>query len=336
MAHQLQDLPRVRLAHLPTPLEPLDRLSEALRGPRIWMKRDDCTGLGTGGNKTRKLEFLLGAARAEGADVVVTFGAVQSNHARQTAAACAALGLECHLILARKVPWTDVNYERLGNVLLDRLFGAHVHLVEPDQVAAELAALKGRLADRDRRLYVIPTGGSNPTGALGYATGAIELLDQTSFPLTHIVHATSSAGTQGGLLAGLSLADRSGEVTVHGINVSEPASELEALRQTIRDLANGALELAGAAPAVDDRQVRVDSTYLGEGYGLPTPATLEAVHRVAEIEGILLDPVYTGKAMSGLIGMIANGELDGVEDVVFVHTGGAASLPVYAGALTDT
>jgi len=332
----LDPLPRIGLAHLPTPLEALDRLSADLGGPRIWIKRDDCTGLGTGGNKTRKLEFLLGAAQAEGADVVITFGAVQSNHARQTAAACAVLGLECHLILARKVPWLDPNYETLGNVLLDHLFGAQVHLVDADSVTGTFRALRDDLTKSGKRPYVIPTGGSNGTGALGYVVCAEELVEQsgTQFDLRDVIHATSSAGTQAGLLAGMSRLGRLSSTCIHGINVSEPAAQADALIDTIASLANDALTLLGLEPGISPESVTVDSAYLGEGYGLPTPETLAAVHRVAELEGILLDPVYSGKAMSGLIGKIERGEFEDASDVVFLHTGGSAALPVYGAALS--
>ena len=332
----LQDIPRVSLAHLPTPLEPMDRLSEFLGGPRIWIKRDDCTGLGTGGNKTRKLEFLIGAAEAVNTETVITFGAVQSNHARQTAAACAKRGLECHLMLARKVPWKDPNYETLGNVLLDHLFGAHVHLIDAEAIKDEYTRLKESLDRESKRRYVIPTGGSNGTGALGYAVCAEELKqqsDRAGFAVTDIVHATSSAGTQGGLLAGLTLLGSSDRTRVHGINVSEPESEIEALITRINEIGNEALTLTGAEPTLTRQEVLVDSAWFGEAYGIPTMATLEAVHQVAELEGVLLDPVYSGKAMSGLIGKIRSGEFHNVEDVVFLHTGGSASLPVYGEVL---
>lgn len=343
MIQGLSSQPRTALAHLPTPLEPLDRLSETLGGPRIWMKRDDCTGLGTGGNKTRKLEFLLGAALAEGADTVITFGAVQSNHARQTAAACAALGLPCHLILARKVPWQDPGYERLGNVLLDRLFGAHVELVEAAEVRDTHRRLLTSLQASGRRPYVIPTGGSSGVGALGYALCADELADQCAerdLVLTDLVHATSSAGTQAGLLAGFALLGRLQPgslpvVRVHGVNVSEPETQAAALVETIAGLADDVLALVGSRTPVSRAAIGVDSRFLGAGYGLPTPETLAAIRLVASLEGILLDPVYSGKAMSGLIGRIRSGELDGASNVVFLHTGGTASLPVYGEALLD-
>ena len=341
MMESLAALPRIALAHLPTPLEPLDRLSESLGGPRIWIKRDDCTGLGSGGNKTRKLEFLIGQAEAEAADTVITFGAVQSNHARQTAAACAKRGLDCHLILARKVPWQDPTYHRLGNVLLDHLFGAHLHLVAPDDALPAFEKLNDELLAGGRKTFVIPVGGSNATGAMGYAVCAAELAaqcDALDLRLSHLVHATSSAGTQAGLLAGFRLlghaeAEASREVLVHGINVSEPPAEEDALRANIADLAGDALRLAGSPESLDPTGILVDSAYLGEGYGLPTPETLAAVQRLGELEGILLDPVYSGKAMSGLLGKIRQGEFDEASDVVFLHTGGSAALPVYGEAL---
>lgn len=336
MTDPFSRLPRTRLAHLPTPLEQLPRLTSELGGPRLWIKRDDCTGLGTGGNKTRKLEFLIGAAQAEGADTVITFGAVQSNHARQTAAACAARGLACHLLLVKKVPWHDPNYETLGNVLLDRMFGANVHLVSSEEIEASFTALQEDLAGRNRKVYVIPTGGSNGCGALGYAACALELIEQcrqADFPLTDILHATSSAGTQSGLLAGLALAGMLDEVRVHGINVSEPLADEPALVRRIGRLADEALGLAGSALRLDRGAILVDSAYLGEGYGLPTQETFAALRQTGSCEGILLDPVYSGKAMSGLMGKIRSGEFNAVTDLVFLHTGGSAALPVYGSAL---
>ena len=329
-------LPRTPLAHLPTPLEPLPTLTRELNGPTLWVKRDDCTGLGTGGNKTRKLEFLIGQAEAEGADTIITFGAVQSNHARQTAAACAARGLACHLILARKVPWQDPNYEKLGNVLLDHMFGATVHLVAADEVKDTLKALRAELSQQQRNAYLIPTGGSNGTGALGYAACALELIEQSEergFQLTDIVHATASAGTQSGLLAGLALAGKLDEIRVHGINVSEGGADVPAFAAEIGRHADEALRLCGADIQLDRDAIIIDSGYLGEGYGLPTPETFTALKRLASTEGLLLDPVYSGKAMSGFIGKVEAGEFSTVRDLVFLHTGGSASLPVYGEAI---
>ena len=314
----------------------MERLTTSLDGPSLWVKRDDCTGLATGGNKTRKLEFLIGKALAEDADTIITFGAVQSNHARQTAAACAARGLDCHLILARKVPWHDPNYETLGNVLMDHMFGATVHLVAPDEVKPTLKSLLSDLTEQARTVYTIPTGGSNGTGALGYAACALEMIEQSKdqgFELTDIVHATASAGTQAGLLAGLALAGRLDDIRVHGINVSEGGADLPTFITQIGDLADEALRLAGTDISLDRNAIIVDSDYLGEGYGLPTPATFEALNTLASTEGLLLDPVYSGKAMSGFIGKIHAGEFANIDNLVFLHTGGTASLPVYGAAI---
>lgn len=336
MDKAFDQLPRTPLAHLPTPLEPMANLTRDLGGPSLWVKRDDCTGLGTGGNKTRKLEFLIGQAEAQGADTVITFGAVQSNHARQTAAACAARGLECHLILARKVPWQDPNYETLGNVLLDHMLGATVHLVAPDAVKDTLRSLRADLDARDRQVYTIPTGGSNGTGALGYAACLLEMIEQSrerGFALTDVVHATASAGTQAGLLAGVTLAGKLDEIRIHGINVSEGGTDLPAFITQIGDLADDALEQLGADRRLDRDAVLVNSDYLGEGYGLPTPATFTALRKLAGSEGLLLDPVYSGKAMSGFLGLLESGHFGNVDNLVFLHTGGTASLHVYGQAL---
>ncbi|MCZ6709329.1 MAG: D-cysteine desulfhydrase family protein [Gammaproteobacteria bacterium] len=325
--HWIDDIPRRVLGFLPTPLVPLDRFSEQLGGPRVWMKRDDCTGLATGGNKTRKLEYLLAAAQAGGADVVITYGAIQSNHARQTAAACAATGLECHLILVRKVPWQHPAYERSGNVQLDRMLGANVHLVEPSETSTFANELLAELKANDRTPYVIPVGGSNAIGALGYVRCAREIVAQSQvldLKLTDIVHASSSAGTQSGLLAGLA-EERS--VTVHGINVSEPAPEL--LEQAVWKIACEVLSEHHPTSTLSRDRIRVDHRYIGTGYGLPTEATLDAIGQLGRSEGVLLDPVYSGKAMAGLIHCIREREFGDASDIVFIHTGGSASLPVY-------
>jgi L-cysteate sulfo-lyase len=336
--HWITDAPRLPLGFLPTPLTPLDRLSERLGGPRIWLKRDDCTGLATGGNKTRKLEYLLGDALAEAADVIVTFGAVQSNHARQTAAACAVAGLPCHLVLARKVPWTHPGYETSGNVLLDRLLGAHLHLMDASEVAAGRAALLRELESSGRVPYLIPIGGSNAIGALGYARCALELLEQSaslSFPLTDVMHASSSAGTQAGLLAGFAglLTDASAASTrprVHGINVSDP--DPDALGADVLRIATQVVAERGLTATVSATEVLVDQRYLGEAYGIPTPATLQAIELLARTEGVLMDPVYSGKGFSALIDRVRLGEFAGVQDLVYIHTGGTATLSVYDNA----
>tara|TARA_Y100001933_G_scaffold237364_1_gene260174 strand:- start:1517 stop:2536 length:1020 start_codon:yes stop_codon:yes gene_type:complete len=329
----ISDAPRLELGFLPTPLVPLERLSARLGGPRLWLKRDDCTGLATGGNKTRKLEYLLADAIRQQADAIVTFGAVQSNHARQTAAACAAAGLPCHLVLARKVPWPHPHYDTSGNVLLDRLLGADVQVVAPDAFADARAALLDRL-ERDGRLpYVIPVGGSSHVGAMGYTRCAMELMEQSralEFALTDVVHASSSAGTQAGLLAGFAGLVLDGDGTaprVHGINVSEVDPTV--LPKDVQRLVGEVIAERGLDAAVAAEDVRLDDRYLGDGYGLPTEATVAAIRLLAGTEGVLLDPVYSGKAFAALVDRIERGEFAGVDDVVFIHTGGTASLAVY-------
>ncbi|MEZ5560416.1 MAG: D-cysteine desulfhydrase family protein [Pseudomonadales bacterium] len=332
----LDSAPRVPLAHVPTPLVPLDRLSQALGGPRVWLKRDDCTGLATGGNKTRKLEYLLADAQAAGADTIVTFGAVQSNHARQTAAACAAVGLPCHLILTRRVRWSHPLYESSGNVLLDRLLGATLHLVTPDAASAAARELTGRLEAEGRRPYVIPTGGSDPVGALGYARCALELLEQSrerGFTLTDVMHATASAGTQSGLVAGFAALCGDGSLPrprVHGIDVYNQTPER--LNEAVLTISREALRRRGASGDIEPADVRVDNRYVGEDYGIPTEGTLEAIRLLGSTEGVLMDPCYSGKGFSGLIDRVRRGEFAHTEDLVFIHTGGVAALAVYDNA----
>lgn len=329
---RLHDLPRIALGHLPTPLEPAPRLSAALAhptrgGPAIWFKRDDCTGLATGGNKTRKLEFLLADARARGADTVLTFGALQSNHARQTAAACARLGLRCELVLGRRVDYDGEAYEHAGNLLLDDLCGAGVHQVQPEDSASVAQALRARLTDEGRHVYVIPAGGSNAVGALGYVACAAELMEQAAvrgFRPAAVVHATSSGGTQAGLVAGM--ARLRTDVPVLGINTYERDPTVQ--RRHVLELANAVLERL-QLPPVTAQAVQIEDAYLGRDYGVPTPAMVDAVRLVAETEGVLLDPVYSGKAMAGLVDLVRNGRFGPHDQVVFVHTGGAAALDAY-------
>lgn len=328
----LARFPRLRFAHLPTPLEPMTRLSGLLGGPRLWIKRDDCTGLSTGGNKTRKLEFLMAEAIDQGADTIVTQGATQSNHARQTAAAAARLGLECHLLLEDRTGSDDPAYTLNGNVLLDRLHGA---TVSKRPGGADMQAEMERLAERLRqdgpRPYLIPGGGSNAVGALGYADAALELLYQAGaagLNIAAVVHATGSAGTQAGLVTGLK-ALRSG-IPVLGIGVNAPK---EAQEEKVFALARQTADHLGLPGIVERADVVADCGYVGPGYGLPTPGMVEAIKLVARTEGILLDPVYSGKAMDGLIDHVRKGRFEKDSDVVFVHTGGAAGLFGYPDGL---
>ena len=285
----LARFPRVRLAHLPTPLEPLPRLSDAL-GVELWIKRDDCTGLAGGGNKTRKLEFLLGQAMVEGADTLVTQGAVQSNHVRQTAAAAAAHGLACEIILEERTGSKAVDYTRNGNVLLDLMFGASIRRVPGGtDMAAELEISAEAVRARGGKPYVIPGGGSNPIGALGYVDCAREIVvqsDELDMPIDRIVTATGSAGTHAGLVAGLAV--MGADIPVLGIGVRAPKEKQEA---NVLKLARETAALLGRPDAVTDQMVVADCDYVGEGYGLIDGAVIEALKLAARTDGILLDPV---------------------------------------------
>lgn len=327
--------PRVKLAHLPTPLERMDRLRAVLGPdcPTLYVKRDDCTGLGTGGNKTRKLEFLMGDALAQGANAVITFGAVQSNHARQTAAAAAKLGLLCDLILIDMVDYPGLAYTQNGNVLLDRLFGARLHIVRADASAAKLQQVKSEHAAAGRKAYVVPIGGSNAIGSLGYVEAFAEISRQAASldaRVDAVLHASSSCGTQGGLMAGAAMLDSS--IRIMGVNVYK-ASSLD-IASSAHANAVDTLQLAsGSTRELSDRLHVIDG-YLGEAYGVPTPEMIEAVQMVAQTEGLLLDPVYSGKAMAALIGHVRRGKFARDQTVVFLHTGGTSSLPAYFEALT--
>jgi L-cysteate sulfo-lyase len=317
--------PRVKLAHLPTPLEHLPNLTRVLGGPEIWIKRDDCTGMSSGGNKTRKLEFLMAEARALGADIVLTQGATQSNHARQTAACAAKLGIDCQLLLEDRTGKADHDYTQSGNVLLDRLHGAHIELHPATaDMNAELAKLAEKLRAAGRKPYVIPGGGSNPVGALGYVNAAIELIAQANdvgLRIDHVVQATGSAGTQAGLIAGLA-GIRSG-VPLLGISVRAPREKQE---ESVFGLACATAALCGCEGAVRRQDVVANGEYVGGGYGVSTAGSLEAIKMLASLEGILLDPVYTGKGMAGLIDLVRKGHFTKGQNVVFVHTGGSVGL----------
>ncbi len=330
----IADFPRERLAHLPTPLEPLRALSNHLGGPQIYVKRDDCTGLATGGNKTRKLEFLVADALRQGADTLITAGAVQSNHARQTAAAAARFGLRCELVLARSVPWRDPGYETLGNVLYDRLLGARLHFVAGDVDRAEaMRRLAERLRDSGARPYVIPVGGSCPLGALGYVECAAELLAQTDaqgLSPDALVLASGSGGTQAGLVVGCQA--RGAAFPVIGVCDETP---WEAVAGAVRPIADGVADLLGAVADIDWGRVEFLDSYAGPAYGVPTAETVAAISLVARLEGLLLDPVYSGKAMAGLIGLVRQGRFREGQTVLFLHTGGSAALDAYPSAFVN-
>jgi L-cysteate sulfo-lyase len=327
----LSRFPRLHFAHLPTPLEPMERISKHLDGPNIWIKRDDCTGLSTGGNKTRKLEFLMADAVEQGADTIITQGATQSNHARQTCAASARLGQECHILLEDRTGYHDEAYALNGNVLLDQLHGASISLRPAgSDMDAEMEQLAMQLRDDGKKPYVIPGGGSNETGALGYVNAAFELTYQAnerSLNIDHLVHATGSAGTQAGLVVGMQ-AMNSG-IPVYGVGVNAAKQQQE---EKVFGLAQRTLDFMGLSQSLVARDdVVANSDYVGEGYGLPTESMIEAVKMLASFEGILLDPVYAGKGFAGLIDLIRKGHFRKGENVVFLHTGGSISLFAYPG-----
>ncbi len=319
-------LPRVRLGQLPTPLEELPRLTRALGGPRLLVKRDDQTGLATGGNKTRKLEFTLGEALRRGADTLVTLGAVQSNHARQTAAAAARCGLRCILVLRGHPPAALT-----GNLLLDHLLGAQVVFsgdrareeVADEVVAAEQAA--------GRRPFLVPLGASDEFGAPGFAA-AIEELDaqlrERGLRPDRIVVATSSFGTQAGMCVGARALRFAPQIA--GIAIDSPRPEVQ---QGVADLAERTFRRLGVESSLSAEEVVAYDGYLGAGYAILGEPETEAIRLVARCEGLLLDPVYTGRAMAGLIDLIRKREFGKGETIVFWHTGGTAALYAYADEL---
>lgn len=328
----LSRFPRVSLAHLPTALELMPRLSEHLGGPNIYVKRDDCTGLGTGGNKTRKLEFLMADAIAQNADVIITQGAVQSNHARQTAAAARKMGMECELILEQRIEDPGDPYINSGNILLDRIFGANLRYVDK---GSDMDAAMEEVAEELRRdgksPYIIPSGGSNRIGALGYVDCALEFMAQANregIVIDHVIHATGSAGTQAGLVAGLKATNAN--IPLLGIGVNAPQEEQE---EKVYKLALETAEYIGAPGVVAREDVVANCDYVGDGYGIPTQAMNDAVMLLARLEGLLFDPVYSGKGLAGMIDLVQKGHFAHAQNIVFIHTGGIVGLFGYSDQL---
>ena len=320
----LPRLSRFPLAQLPTPLEDAPRLSDRL-GVRTLVKRDDQTGLALGGNKARKLEFLIAHALEVGADTVLTTGGSQSNHARMTAAACRRAELGCYLVLDR-----GVHPEPQGNMLLDELLGARVRLLDsqdPAVATAEMERLAEELRRQGKSPYIIPRGGSVPQGAVGYAAFVLELMDQVQergISPTYLYLGTGSTGTHSGVLAGLIAAQW--DLAVQGISVGRGEAEQ---RDKVMALTRATLEFLGVPSSVEESRVRVDGRFRGPGYGIPTPQTMEAIEIAALDEGLILDPVYTGKAMAGLVGHAREGRFGGDDLVIFLHTGGSPALFAY-------
>jgi L-cysteate sulfo-lyase len=331
----LTAFPRVSLARLPTPIEPLERLAAEIGWQGLFVKRDDLTGLATGGNKTRKLEYALGAALAEDADTVITAGGLQSNHARQTAAAAARVGLACELILSRNAPAANTpDYEQSGNVLLDQLLGARIeaHPAGSDRQAL-MAARAEALSAEGRKPYVIPLGASYPNGNLGYVRAALEITAQANeldLHFDYLVTATSSGGTLAGLAVGFEALNY--PIKLIGVDVDD---ESDCLREVITPQIDATRDLLNLDPRGSAPQVEILLGHAGGGYGHDAADMREAVRLLASREGLLLDPVYSGKAMAGLIGLARAGRFQSHEKALFLHTGGTAGLFGYRAYFQD-
>jgi len=321
----LEKFERIKLGHFPTPIEHLKNITKYLGVPNIFIKRDDCTGLATGGNKTRKLEFLIPDAIKNKAELVVTVGAVQSNHARQTAAAYTLMGLKCLIILEQRVKDPPEIYMNSGNVFLDKLYGADIKICPKNENFLEYyEKIVEDLKSKGTNVYFIPGGGSNSIGALGYVECLNEIIKENNkYNFSHIVHATGSSGTQAGLLAGrkyfncnisvIGICIRYDKTTQINRVYTETKKTCEILQCSI----------------LDKSEVIVYDEYIGPGYGEPSDGMIEATKLLAKKEGILLDPVYSGKGFAGLIGLIKNKKFTKNDNVLFIHTGGAASLSAY-------
>jgi D-cysteine desulfhydrase len=330
----LARFPRRRYTEGWTPLEHLPRLTQLMDGPHIFIKRDDLLGLSAGGNKTRKLEFLVADALRQGADTLITVGAVQSNHCRLTLAAAVKEGMKCRLVLEQRVP-NSYDPDASGNNFLFRLLGVEkVTVVDlGTDLAAAMQAEADELAAQGRKAYIIPGGGSNPLGALGYVACAQEILGQAfqkGIQFDHIVCASGSGGTHSGMLVGMRA--MGSRIPVTGISVRRPVPEQEGL---IGGLAQQTREFLGLPVEPEEGELRIFDDYVGPGYSLPTEEMAEAVRTFARVEGILLDPVYTGKAAAGLLDLIRKGHFKQGEKVLFLHTGGSPGLYAYQDVLLD-
>lgn len=308
-------LPRVQLAHLPTPVEPASRLSALLNGPDIWVKRDDQTGLAMGGNKTRKLELLIAEAREQDARTIVTAGALQSNHCRQTVAAATKYGFDCTLVLSGEPPQNAT-----GNLLLDQILGAEIVWTKGEPRDKILKETFDHLVGQGMDPYLVPYGGSNPTGAIAYALAMQELVHQ-NISVDWIVVASSSGGTQAGMVLGARLFGFQGKIL--GISIDESA---DILKQRIAGLANASATSLGVSVSFLPQDILVNADYLGEGYGRMGELEINAIRLFARAEGLLLDPVYTGRAAGGLIDLVHKGFFVGSSSVLFWHTGGSPAL----------
>ena len=321
----LEKFERIKLGHFPTPIEHLKNISKYLGGPNLFIKRDDCTGLATGGNKTRKLEFLIPDAIKNKAELVITVGAVQSNHARQTAAACTLMGLKCLIILEQRLKDPPEAYMNSGNIFLDKLFGADIKICPRDENITDYSSkIVEDLKSKGANVYFIPAGGSNSVGALGYVECLNEIIKENNkYNFTQIVHATGSSGTQSGLLAGRKYFNCN--IPVTGISVMHDKATQE--NKVFTEARNACNKLQ--CKILDKSEVVVYDDYVGPGYGEPTEGMIEATKLLAKKEAILLDPVYSGKGFAGLIDLVKNKKFKKNDNVLFIHTGGSVSLSAY-------
>lgn len=326
MLDNSQIFPRISLGHLPTPVAELKQLGKTLKGPKILIKRDDLTGMGLGGNKVRKLEFLLGDALSKGCDTVITGGAAQSNHCRQTAAAAASVGLNCHLALGGSKP-EEIN----GNLLLNYLFGAQVHWCGEQRKGEQLPIIAEKLKANGLNPYIIPYGGSNVIGAMGFVAAMNELklqLEASQLTVNHVVFPSSSGGTHAGIAVGTDYYRVNANIIGIGID-KRPSTEIP-YEHELAELANDLNQKLQITEVYSSDEFVVRQEFQGAGYGVVGKLEREAIKLVAQTEGILLDPVYSGRAMGGLIAMIRNHEFSENETVLFWHTGGIPALFDYA------
>jgi len=320
----LKQFEKISLGFFPTPLVELSRLSHFLGGPKIFMKRDDLTGLALGGNKTRKLEYILADALKQGCDTIITAGAAQSNHCRQTAAAAAKLNLQCHLLLGGDPP-----LKAQGNLLLDQLFACHIHWTGTNRKGEDIPRLFAQLEAAGKNPYIVPYGGSNELGAMSFIDAVAELEQQNKgSEFSHVIFASSSGGTHAGLVLGKHIYNKTFELA--GINIDKETNAALPFEQQIIQLVNSTAKLIKLDYTFSKDQLILNSDYIGKGYGIVGSQEKEAIALTAMYEGILLDPVYTARAMSGLIHLIRSGKIAKSDKVLFWHTGGAPSLFAYA------
>ena len=321
----IDNFPRIKLGHFPTPIEYLANITEYLDGPEIFIKRDDCTGLATGGNKTRKLEFIMPDALNSKADLIVTVGAIQSNHARQTAASCAILGIKCLVVLEQRVANATEAYMNSGNVFLNQLFDAEMVLCPIGKDVEEYAhEIMDKKRNKGKNPYFIPVGGSNHLGELGYIECMREIKEYDKGGLfTHIVLATGSGGTQAGLVAGKNIYKSKAQII--GISIKDNKNDQE---EKVFKLTNNSCDYVGE-DHVNRNEVIAFDGYVGGGYAIPTEGMMSAVKLMARKEAILLDPVYTGKAFAGLVDLVQKRHFKKTDKILFIHTGGSAAFPAF-------